>query len=99
MTLSARLLLIDDDTRLTAMLGDYLRAAGFAVESAATLAAGRALLAALAASSSPESVADTVLLDPGLVRLAADPSLQRIHVLGRRLAALPDQGLRGRTTP
>ena len=45
MSATARLLLIDDDTRLTAMLGDYLRAAGFAVEAAATLAAGRTLLA------------------------------------------------------
>ena len=39
-----RLLLIDDDARLTAMLGDYLRAAGFVVEAAHTLAAGRARL-------------------------------------------------------
>ena len=46
MTNQARLLLIDDDARLTAMLGDYLRAAGFAVEAASTLAAGRARLAA-----------------------------------------------------
>jgi two-component system, OmpR family, phosphate regulon response regulator OmpR len=40
-----RLLLIDDDARLTAMLGDYLRAAGLNVETAATLAAGRSQLA------------------------------------------------------
>ncbi len=46
MSAHARLLLIDDDTRLTAMLGDYLRAAGFAVEAVPSLAAGRALLAA-----------------------------------------------------
>jgi len=42
----ARLLLIDDDARLTAMLGDYLRAAGFGVEAAPSLAAGRARLGA-----------------------------------------------------
>ncbi len=39
--MTPRLLLIDDDTRLTAMLGDYLRAAGLNVEAAATLADGR----------------------------------------------------------
>jgi DNA-binding response OmpR family regulator len=36
-----RLLLIDDDARLAAMVGDYLRKAGFAVDVAATLATGR----------------------------------------------------------
>jgi DNA-binding response OmpR family regulator len=41
MATSARLLLIDDDARLTAMVGDYLRGAGFAVETAHTLAEGR----------------------------------------------------------
>ena len=39
--MNARLLLIDDDTRLTAMVGDYLRANGYEVETAGTLAAGR----------------------------------------------------------
>jgi len=39
--MSARLLLIDDDARLTAMLVDYLHGNGFEVESAGTLAAGR----------------------------------------------------------
>src|SRR5881628_3824054 len=41
-----RLLLIDDDARLTAMVGDYLRASGFEVDTAGTLAAGRERLAA-----------------------------------------------------
>ena len=41
MTTPARLLLIDDDTRLTAMVGDYLRGAGYVVETAGSLAAGR----------------------------------------------------------
>ena len=45
-TQSARLLLIDDDARLASMVGDYLRQAGFEVELAGSLAAGRALLAA-----------------------------------------------------
>jgi DNA-binding response OmpR family regulator len=40
-TMTARLLLIDDDTRLTAMVGDYLRGAGYAVDAAGSLAAGR----------------------------------------------------------
>ena len=39
--LSARLLLIDDDTRLTAMVGDYLRGHGYEVDTAMTLAQGR----------------------------------------------------------
>ncbi|WP_119154940.1 response regulator [Caldimonas tepidiphila] len=43
--MTARLLLIDDDLRLTGMLGDYLRAAGFSVDTAPTLAAGREALA------------------------------------------------------
>jgi two-component system phosphate regulon response regulator OmpR len=37
---NTKLLLIDDDARLTAMVGDYLRAAGFEVDTAPTLAAG-----------------------------------------------------------
>ena len=39
--IQARLLLIDDDARLAAMVADYLRAAGYAVEVAATLRAAR----------------------------------------------------------
>ena len=46
--MSSRLLLIDDDARLMAMLGDYLRAAGLSVEVAGSLAEGRARLAAQA---------------------------------------------------
>ncbi len=37
----AKLLLIDDDARLTAMVGDYLRGHGFEVDTAGSLAAGR----------------------------------------------------------
>ena len=37
----SRLLLIDDDVRLTDMVGDYLRRSGFEVDTAGSLAAGR----------------------------------------------------------
>ncbi len=43
--MNRRLLLIDDDERLTAMLGDYLRRQGFAVDTVGSLAAGRERLA------------------------------------------------------
>ncbi len=39
--MNQRLLLIDDDERLSAMVGDYLRGHGFQVDAAGTLAAGR----------------------------------------------------------
>ncbi|MBT9487428.1 MAG: response regulator transcription factor [Rubrivivax sp.] len=39
--MTPRLLLIDDDARLTTMVGDYLRRNGFEVETAGTLHAGR----------------------------------------------------------
>lgn len=39
--MSARLLLIDDDARLSAMVSDYLRGCGYAVDTAATLAEGQ----------------------------------------------------------
>jgi len=39
--MNARLLLIDDDLRLTTMVGDYLRGHGFEVDVAGSLAAGR----------------------------------------------------------
>ncbi|MGM9479833.1 response regulator [Roseateles sp. NT4] len=42
---SARLLLIDDDVRLTGMVGDYLRSAGFEVSTAGNLAQAREALA------------------------------------------------------
>jgi two-component system, OmpR family, phosphate regulon response regulator OmpR len=43
---TARLLLIDDDSRLTAMVGDYLRRGGYEVDAAGSLAAGRERLKA-----------------------------------------------------
>ena len=42
--MTTKLLLIDDDARLTAMVGDYLRANGHEVDVAGSLAAGRELL-------------------------------------------------------
>lgn len=51
----AQLLLIDDDARLTTMVGDYLRSHGHAVQTAASLAQGRACLQG--------SVPDALLLD------------------------------------
>ncbi len=44
--MGARLLLVDDDARLAAMVGDYLRGAGFEIETAASRAAARTQLAA-----------------------------------------------------
>ena len=43
--MTPRLLLVDDDSRLASMVGDYLGRAGFEVETAGSLAAGRELLA------------------------------------------------------
>jgi len=43
--MTSRVLLIDDDARLSAMVGDYLRGSGFEVETAGSLAAGRERLA------------------------------------------------------
>lgn len=43
--MSEHILLIDDDVRLSAMVGDYLRAHGYQVSSAPSLAAGREMLA------------------------------------------------------
>jgi DNA-binding response OmpR family regulator len=53
--MTTRLLLIDDDARLSTMVGDYLRQAGFDVSTAGSLAAGREVLAA--------GVFDALLLD------------------------------------
>jgi DNA-binding response OmpR family regulator len=44
--MSNRVLLIDDDARLSAMVGDYLRSGGFEVDAVGTLAAGRERLGA-----------------------------------------------------
>ena len=44
--MGSRLLLVDDDARLSSMVSDYLGQAGFEVETAGSLAAGRERLAA-----------------------------------------------------
>ena len=59
--MAERLLLIDDDARLAAMVGDYLRAAGFEVEVAGTLAEGRRRLWPGPSSSALEP--DALVLD------------------------------------
>jgi two-component system phosphate regulon response regulator OmpR len=46
--MNSKLLMIDDDARLSTMVGDYLRAAGFDLEIAGSLAGGRERLAATA---------------------------------------------------
>ena len=80
--MTSRLLLIDDDARLTAMLGDYLRAAGLQVEAAATLAAGRE---AIASQSFDALVLDLMLPDgDGLDlcrELRADPRTRALPLL------------------
>ncbi len=53
--MTPRLLLIDDDARLTTMVGDYLRRNGFEVETAGTLHGGRERLA--------QATYDALLLD------------------------------------
>ena len=51
MAQAQRLLLIDDDARLTGMVGDYLRHDGFEVDTAGSLAAGRERLQRRAATT------------------------------------------------
>lgn len=79
---AARLLLIDDDARLTAMIGDYLRGNGYAVDTAGSLAAGRDRLKA---GGYDALVLDLMLPDGDgldLTReLRADPRLKRLPLL------------------
>jgi DNA-binding response OmpR family regulator len=80
--MGSRLLLIDDDQRLVAMVGDYLRGHGYAVESAATLRAGRERL-----RTDPVDalVLDLMLPDGDGLDLArelrADPRTRRMPLL------------------
>ena len=77
-----RLLLIDDDARLTAMVGDYLRAGGFEVDVAGSLAEGSARLAD---GGHDALVLDLMLPDgDGLDlcrRLRADPATRHLPLL------------------
>jgi two-component system, OmpR family, phosphate regulon response regulator OmpR len=80
--MTSRLLLIDDDARLTAMLGDYLRSAGLSVDVAANLREGRVMLAA---HSFDALVLDLMLPDgDGLDlcrELRADPRTRQLPLL------------------
>ena len=80
--MNGKLLLIDDDARLTAMVGDYLRTNGYEVDMAATLTAGRD---ALRAASYDALVLDLMLPDGDgldLTReLRADARLKRLPLL------------------
>jgi DNA-binding response OmpR family regulator len=77
-----RLLLIDDDTRLTGMLGDYLRAQGYEVLAEPSLASGRQALAQQACDA---LVLDGMLPDGDgldLIReLRANPRHRRLPLL------------------
>jgi DNA-binding response OmpR family regulator len=77
-----RLLLIDDDLRLTAMVGDYLRGHGFEVDTAGSLAEARLRLKSLDYSA---LVLDLMLPDGDgldLTReLRADARLRRLPLL------------------
>lgn len=78
--MSARLLVIDDDTRLAAMVSDYLGGAGFRVETAAS---GEAGLARIAEVASREPF-DALVLDlslPGMDGLEVCRQLRAIHDL------------------
>jgi DNA-binding response OmpR family regulator len=80
--MTTRLLLIDDDARLTGMVGDYLRANGFEIDSALTLAAGRDKLRG---NGYDALVLDLMLPDGDgldLTReLRADPRTRRLPLL------------------
>ena len=80
--MTTKLLLIDDDARLTAMVGDYLRANGHEVDTAGSLAGGRQ---ALAQGHYDALVLDLMLPDGDgldLTReLRADARLKRLPLL------------------
>ena len=72
--MTPRLLLIDDDARLTAMVGDYLGAAGYQVVVAGSLAAGRERLKA---DTFDALVLDLMLPDGDGLELGADDYLPK----------------------
>jgi DNA-binding response OmpR family regulator len=80
--MNQRLLLIDDDARLSAMVGDYLRGHGFEIDCAGSLAAGRERLR----QERYEALLLDLMLPDGdgleLTReLRADARLQRLPLL------------------
>lgn len=80
--MTSHVLLIDDDKRLTTMVGDYLRANGYEVDTAGSLGAGRDRLYT---SAYDALVLDLMLPDGDgldLTReLRADPRLKRLPLL------------------
>jgi two-component system phosphate regulon response regulator OmpR len=88
-TRMARILLIDDDAELTAMLADYLAASGFEVEARAALAAAGAALRDAARRGAPFALAVLDLMLPdgdGLafcrtLRSDSDPALAELGVV------------------
>jgi DNA-binding response OmpR family regulator len=79
---TARLLLIDDDVRLTGMVGEYLRRNGYEVDAAGSLAAGRERLK----SAQYDALLLDLMLPDGdgldLTReLRAQPGTQRLPLL------------------
>lgn len=82
MNVAARLLLIDDDARLSAMVAEYLRGSGFEVELAATLAEGRQRLS----SASFDAVLLDLMLPDGdglslCSELRASPRTRKLPLL------------------
>ena len=80
--MTARLLLIDDDARLTGMVGEYLRRNGYEVDAAGSLAAGRERLK----SAQYDALLLDLMLPDGdgldLTReLRAQPGTQRLPLL------------------
>jgi two-component system phosphate regulon response regulator OmpR len=80
--MGSRLLLIDDDQRLVAMVGDYLRGHGFTVEAAASLRDGRERLRREAVDA---LILDLMLPDGDGLDLArelrSDPRTRRLPLL------------------
>jgi two-component system, OmpR family, phosphate regulon response regulator OmpR len=77
-----RLLLIDDDTRLTDMVGDYLRRQAYEVDTAGSLAAGRQRLEA----ALPDALVLDLMLPDGdgldfTRELRANPRTRRLPLL------------------
>jgi two-component system, OmpR family, phosphate regulon response regulator OmpR len=77
-----RLLLIDDDTRLTEMVGDYLRRQAYEVETAGSLAAGRQRLEA----ALPDALVLDLMLPDGdgldfTRELRSNPRTRRLPLL------------------
>lgn len=71
--MAEKVLIVDDDTRLSAMVGDYLREHGFAVTSAPTAGAGLAEL--------DRSAPDAVILDVMLPDLDGFETCRRIRAV------------------